>query len=837
MRAGTKAPPRAPIPPPPPSLPKPPFHRHTDLPPREITLQRPERVRSQLRDRVVELAKLQEEQDRHDQNQPHEPPHGNGIAAPSPDRFNVRGLEVGERQRRSVTFFLNDDRDHELRKHSTGGPGSGGDHLLAKDTEGFPRERNIGQRSPLPPFTQLDSRSQRPPPTPPDAPRLARIRSRQGLLGEGPKANGPLDELSRARDRERPGCPSQETAEPVLGSHHHHQYHLYHEKHLTHRQDRIRAARAGPQHHLTTAQGAACRAKPATAAYVTHTNTPTVNAPKNVRKILRAPSRIALQQQHPHRGSCDPSTGDSSRSADGTSSPRSGGGIRDDKKRTDDAKVDERVQTPLAQPGGAVDVSSHPPLSPRKAERGRAFDYQRAARILNLAAQDVSSHHLVHRKGASPRALLRGSAPRPPLPAKVNAQQPLRVMHVGHDRLSGRPHSKSLKGRTDEGFPHNQPPAGDTSRQSDSTEDQEDGEVVGVRGSALPSTPTRQHSPWNSRGPDPRPPSNFISSLNMFKRRLKMNQNKFAKDVVEETEDDYVIRLLDTLPPAATASGGGRKPDSGGQNRESGNVTHGHGNFVFGGGQGQRKQLSKETPRASDQGIPDTTLTHQAGRESSRRKAASGAANLKSQAASPGRDKWTMAGDCETKSGDNGTRELEERSAEDGQADTGGKAAEEELKAEEVDELEINSSASNTNGPDSYDYFQGLLTEKARAALPQVRTYVVERTDASKPLPGQGLDLATPKRPFALTQHNVSMHNIFLQRRQEQEKTRHRRVEPGRKVGLCGFSLGGEEAPGWTQSQDADVRMRRWLGDIEYQQQKDILPVAVSFKMAVMPTA
>lgn len=49
---------------------------------------------------------------------------------------------------------------------------------------------------------------------------------------------------------------------------------------------------------------------------------------------------------------------------------------------------------------------------------------------------------------------------------------------------------------------------------------------VEVRGSALHSNLQRQHSPLASRRYDKRNPSRFASSLEMFKRRLKMNQNR-----------------------------------------------------------------------------------------------------------------------------------------------------------------------------------------------------------------------------------------------------------------------------------------------------------------------
>ena len=116
--------------------------------------------------------------------------------------------------------------------------------------------------------------------------------------------------------------------------------------------------------------------------------------------------------------------------------------------------------------------------------------------------------------------------------------------------------------------------------------------------------------------------------------------------------------------------------------------------------------------------------------------------------------------------------------------------------------------------------------------MPKVKTYVVEE-DASRSLQGRGHDL-----PLALTQHNVTMHNTFLQRRLERERQRQQRAELEGKAGHASAAArgggGGMWAGGATGNPDAEWRMRCWLVETE-QQQRDLRPL-INFKLAI-PTA
>ena len=125
-----------------------------------------------------------------------------------------------------------------------------------------------------------------------------------------------------------------------------------------------------------------------------------------------------------------------------------------------------------------------------------------------------------------------------------------------------------------------------------------------------------------------------------------------------------------------------------------------------------------------------------------------------------------------------------------------------------------------------------VLGEAERAPLPQVKTYVVQE-DVSRNVQGRSHDL-----PLALTQHNVTMHNTFLQRRLERERQKQRRVELEKKVGLASAAAaaaGGGGGGRWvgcsTDNLDVESRMRRWLSDTE-QQQRDFQPL-INFKVAI----
>lgn len=140
-----------------------------------------------------------------------------------------------------------------------------------------------------------------------------------------------------------------------------------------------------------------------------------------------------------------------------------------------------------------------------------------------------------------------------------------------------------------------------------------------------------------------------------------------------------------------------------------------------------------------------------------------------------------------------------------------------------------------------------LQAQEARTLLPQVRTYVLEGSDIAKRMTSQGHEgTSTTSRPMALTLQNVSMHNTFLARRQEREKARLRRAELERRTGLHAqqyqqqYAEGGGSLWSQQQQQDTEVRMRRWLLDMEHQQQhRDIgvQPLTATFKVAIMPTA
>ena len=133
----------------------------------------------------------------------------------------------------------------------------------------------------------------------------------------------------------------------------------------------------------------------------------------------------------------------------------------------------------------------------------------------------------------------------------------------------------------------------------------------------------------------------------------------------------------------------------------------------------------------------------------------------------------------------------------------------------------------------SLPLWQVLTGETARTPLPKVKTYVVEE-DASRNLQGRGHDL-----PLALTQHNVTMHNTFLQRRLERERQRQQRAELEGRAGHASATAargggGGMWAGCATGNPDAEWRMRCWLVEME-QQQRDLRPL-VNFKLA-SPTA
>ncbi|KAK7473981.1 hypothetical protein BaRGS_00034750 [Batillaria attramentaria] len=161
-------------------------------------------------------------------------------------------------------------------------------------------------------------------------------------------------------------------------------------------------------------------------------------------------------------------------------------------------------------------ASPHP--QPHPPPRAHGFNYQRAARVL-------SSAH----------------TPAPP------SQEPTKRVRAPLAQERRGPRPKSVKFRADECSSHYQ--STESPAQSSRPGDCE--VQCEVRGNALHS----HQSPVTSPRRHDRHANGFSASLEMFKRRLRLNQNKFLKDEGQAAEDkDYVIRLGDTKPTDAHIS-------------------------------------------------------------------------------------------------------------------------------------------------------------------------------------------------------------------------------------------------------------------------------------------
>lgn len=353
--------------------------------------------------------------------------------------------------------------------------------------------------------------------------------------------------------------------------------------------------------------------------------------------------------------------------------------------------------------------------------------------------------------------------------------------------------------------------SGGSPRQAAASRGMEEAGVGEVKGNALPSTPQHLQPQVWPRRVDPKNPSHFASSLEMFKRRLKMNQQRVVTEKSTEDED-YVIRLENITPLAEPIW------------QQVSGFKHSHYDPHPPSAQAPQEQQHNHHPDASYRRLP--AGTNPAHPQSHAYKPSTFKHTLKTQDFSNevlDNDKELLRYPHSLSTEDEGDEEILKQKKEE-------EVGRGEIVEEGIKEHTTTTSGKFRESSDNWTYVP--LGDRGHVPLPQVKTYVLENN-----LTSLLQTRVQSQLPLALTQHNVRLHDIFLRRRSEREKMRSRRTELEGRTGFIAIGERGGEAEednvrstGRVASADAECRMRRWL--IETEHQRDQQPL-VNFKIAI----